>query len=1076
MSTIENNEEEQEEQDRSIDSASDRMVGDHERENAQVAGEKAKEGIKKIAQNKKVIAFVAAHIVPILIILGIILLIIILVGQFAFFTTMPGMMLEKIKKFALSVWGEFTGFFTGDTISTSVSKEDVVSLAQYLQNMGYDINSCGLGIAQYEDVTDENKDKTRQLKSIGPTADGREYLKTYLAANEASYVLSTWSLKGFLNEVGSEIVALIKQDDSNVIDNKEVSTGMINILDSRSALEQAGKVVADRLGILGYPLKSWFELYPTEDYIEVDRKNEKMIVYTDTVNLPFIGFITDLLGISKDGKIKFGSAFSYDMSNWTARYGKPVELLLSIHLSTMMPDLSYRVARDAELNTKVNIAFQDVNIKYDTIATIGNQKTLTNDEIIDAFLTYGLSGENKSYEITNTETSETDDEEETESNENEDEDEEVVVESGEVNFYTEILNSLDSMEKKRQFFKNIMDQIEDHSIATDIIGVNIRNALLDEGSWIGNFVKTVLNDVFALVEKIFTKDNSYLVYIQHGEAEVPGLGISYDNLLELAEITSRGMENGIDNVKWPYIDSVTHHWFYEDIDFSKGVYRRASSAHKKIFYESADKENSSLAKNNVKVELDAKLTADEGIIYQVCEPETVGPNEAIKNIFNDEYYKFDGTTETADKIEAAKKFQSLRDFYYTQPGTYVQESENGNELYVYDLQTGMLINTIFNDASDVKKEKVSFEEDKSNALAAFSILENMHSEEAEYIYRDLKDLVVSLNYFTEDELTKDLENLLLWIINTNNLNERFEVTKDINEYGMLIKNVTGREIVAPENCNISEEDGVVTLEFTQMSDETAELFEYIYKNDYMNINKDILVGMTMKIKGIQLSKSGSAQRGEVIGTATDDVNIVMFDIDKSLIEDLEKYMTQKHNKAYEVAMKEKKIKESEQRMGIDIYADGIGSTGGSRVGGIGVGGSCSFISDGKWSYNESDFDILCAITRAESGENSREYINVITTACNRADRGLYGINDPLRQYTRNMQFTVYGTYENGNYGRGSYMQYLNHNYSSEVESAVRQALNGYRSHRYLSYRSANSDPTGRVQLVPGGNRYFNEMS
>ena len=54
----------------------------------------------------------------------------------------------------------------------------------------------------------------------------------------------------------------------------------------------------------------------------------------------------------------------------------------------------------------------------------------------------------------------------------------------------------------------------------------------------------------------------------------------------------------------------------------------------------------------------------------------------------------------------------------------------------------------------------------------------------------------------------------------------------------------------------------------------------------------------------------------------------------------------------------------------------------------------------------------------------------------------------------------------GNYGK----------HKDELIEAVNRALNGERAHRYCSFLAASSKPEGKVQLVPGGNRYFNPIT
>lgn len=43
------------------------------------------------------------------------------------------------------------------------------------------------------------------------------------------------------------------------------------------------------------------------------------------------------------------------MEGWTARYGKPLELSLTLHLATMAPDLVYRFDMDSEESTEIHI-------------------------------------------------------------------------------------------------------------------------------------------------------------------------------------------------------------------------------------------------------------------------------------------------------------------------------------------------------------------------------------------------------------------------------------------------------------------------------------------------------------------------------------------------------------------------------------------------------------------------------------------------------------------------------------------------------------------------------------------------
>ncbi len=120
---------------------------------------------------------------------------------------------------------------------------------------------------------------------------------------------------------------------------------------------------------------------------------------------------------------------------------------------------------------------------------------------------------------------------------------------------------------------------------------------------------------------------------------------------------------------------------------------------------------------------------------------------------------------------------------------------------------------------------------------------------------------------------------------------------------------------------------------------------------------------------------------------------------------------------------------------------------------------------GKWSYSESELDLLCAITAQESCSSYEGALAVITCACNRAESSKWRYNgsDPLSQYKARGQFC----YSIDNYWK----RRLNGNYPDYVKRAVVDALNGKRNHNYLSFRSAGYASGVNI----GGNVYFSAM-
>lgn len=120
---------------------------------------------------------------------------------------------------------------------------------------------------------------------------------------------------------------------------------------------------------------------------------------------------------------------------------------------------------------------------------------------------------------------------------------------------------------------------------------------------------------------------------------------------------------------------------------------------------------------------------------------------------------------------------------------------------------------------------------------------------------------------------------------------------------------------------------------------------------------------------------------------------------------------------------------------------------------------------GKWSYTESELDLLCAITAQEASSSYNAALAVITCAANRAESSKWRYNgtDPLSQYKAAGQFC----YSIDNHWK----KRLNGNYPSYVKQAVIDALNGKRNHNYLSFRAAGYASGVNI----GGNVYFNEM-
>lgn len=125
--------------------------------------------------------------------------------------SLPGTFIESIKEFGTTLWGSIVNFFTGEGVTTSVTEEDQIALAQKIEDMGYDVVGYGFADAEYEYDNDtavaEDIDGVTNNKIIGISKidSSRNYLQAYIAQSEAMYVLSSWNLLGAWNSLTNDI-------------------------------------------------------------------------------------------------------------------------------------------------------------------------------------------------------------------------------------------------------------------------------------------------------------------------------------------------------------------------------------------------------------------------------------------------------------------------------------------------------------------------------------------------------------------------------------------------------------------------------------------------------------------------------------------------------------------------------------------------------------------------------------------------------------------------------------------------------------------------------------------------------
>ncbi len=270
----------------------------------------------------------------ILIVLVVILIIIIVIGVAGFFTTMPQFLWNRLKEFALSLWDGVEGYFIGMD-DAGVNKDDIVVAAQYLYDMGYDL--VGMGFAESVEISgqpDENGNKiepTEEYPENAIISINAPYLRSYLVAENRTYLINnyTFNLKDFAT---SFFNGEFFSDDGT----SAWGTGLINLED--------GLIAKLGMPLRGVRLGDW-NLGEALEGVKIMRDSNQMRIRRLNLELAF-----------------WNSHFDYtyySLEGWSGRYGKPFELMVTLHVATMAPDLVKEFALNKDLDAKVNIKLTD---------------------------------------------------------------------------------------------------------------------------------------------------------------------------------------------------------------------------------------------------------------------------------------------------------------------------------------------------------------------------------------------------------------------------------------------------------------------------------------------------------------------------------------------------------------------------------------------------------------------------------------------------------------------------------------------------------------------------------------------
>ena len=172
-------------------------------------------------------------------------------------------------------------------------------------------------------------------------------------------------------------------------------------------------------------------------------------------------------------------------------------------------------------------------------------------------------------------------------------------------------------------------------------------------------------------------------------------------------------------------------------------------------------------------------------VSQVGEGQRTETNPKIKKMFlQNNYFRYSGDETTAEIItdlrekiaekrgKSESKYGAIKDDelnLYIQSATEKNIDGTAKKYYVKDFAGKVMLN--------------------QDSLNAFSMLENTHTLDSDYIYRDFKELIVELGYFTKEEVTGfTAKRVMQWVVPDigSYLYPRRSLDKVENEYGTMV--------------------------------------------------------------------------------------------------------------------------------------------------------------------------------------------------------------------------------------------------------------------------------------------------
>ena len=357
----------------------------------------AKEGIKKgvgkaggAVGGSATTGALAAILPYLLIALLIILVIMIIIGIIAFLLTMPGMFSGKISAIFEDIGQSVKSLYSG---SVNVSNSEVMELANYIEDMEYDL--IGYGFVRpnadediktteqlvedgYEKVQEENPDYDEDAEeedisepeylTFYEDEDGNRYSGSFYNIDGKLYGSNGKPKKqdGFYTKYGiqydedGKIQEIL--DDSSVLRTYAMSQKRMFVLrnDDEGFLKRVVRVLVEALtGYSGSWAQGLLEIHTAENGV-----SSGLYGFTTpgwSLESIFSSFNSEIeITPNNQLKIKKGwgnNPILFELDGWSGRYGLSQDFLISLHLATLSPDLVTTIAQTFDTRIQVYLDY-----------------------------------------------------------------------------------------------------------------------------------------------------------------------------------------------------------------------------------------------------------------------------------------------------------------------------------------------------------------------------------------------------------------------------------------------------------------------------------------------------------------------------------------------------------------------------------------------------------------------------------------------------------------------------------------------------------------------------------------------